>query len=310
MTPRRRELPETGLPEEDLPDRALLERIWSILSRWAVPVMMSLAYVLLVATSDTDTLGTLLMATGLVLVLIGWFIFRRLTESAGLSRALSIGDVPRLLAIAEHSLPGARKPAARARLLVARALGQQLRGDHAGALTALDAIDAIDAGNAGPADRVPPDLQALAIVVRRAAMIELGRSSELRATANEPSSAPGAPAPSGSSPPSAPDGRGIADTRGAADTRGFGRPGAGAAIAWLGDGQLALAADDLDAAAASFARVIDDIRAGSAARAMAHLYAARIADTRGDSAESERHRASATALASPEASWLRGQPRP
>ncbi|MGH2898385.1 MAG: hypothetical protein ACRDMZ_06895, partial [Solirubrobacteraceae bacterium] len=68
-------------------------------------------------------------------------------------------------------------------------------------------------------------------------------------------------------------------------------------------------AGNLDNAAATFASVIDNVYAGSAARAMAHLYRARIADTRGDRAVAERHRASAAALASPDASWLRGQPR-
>jgi hypothetical protein len=81
------------------------------------------------------------------------------------------------------------------------------------------------------------------------------------------------------------------------------------AMTKLADGQWALVAVELDTAAANFASVIDDIYAGSAGRAMAHLYSARIADMRGDSAGSERHRASAAALASPEASWLRGQPR-
>jgi hypothetical protein len=250
-----RELPDHGLPDDELPDRAVLERIWSILSRWAVPVMMTLAYVLLAATSDTDTFGTLLMAAGLVLVLIGWFVFRALTEAAGLSRALSVGDVPRLIALADRRLPGARDPAVRARFLVARALAHQLRGEFA------DAVAAVD--QAQPA----PDLQPLAQVVRLAAEIELGRPAR-------------APTP-------------IVATSGRAP-----------AVAWLVEGQLALSGGDLDTAAERFSRVVDDIRAGGAVRAIAHLHASRIADTRGDPVASARHRAAAAALASPGASWL------
>lgn len=281
-----RELPDHGLPDEDLPDRAVLERIWSVLSRWAVPVMMTLAYVLLVATSDTDTFGTLLMAAGLVLVFIGWFVFRALTEAAGLSRALSVGDVPRLRALADRHLPRTRKPAARARLLVARALAHQLRGEHAAALDTLDTP-----GARGPLSHAqpPPDLQLLAEVVRHAALIELGRSAELRAVADPPPT----------SVPGTPD---------IARAPASGRSSAATAIASLADGLRAFARGDLDAAAARFALVIDDIRVGSAARAIAHLYTARIAETRGDASAGARHRASAAALGSPGASWLRAAP--
>jgi hypothetical protein len=87
------ELPDTGLPDHELPDRDLVERIWRILQRWAVPVMMTLAYVFLAATSETNNTGKAWMGVGLVFVLIVWFMFRGLTETAALSRALSIGDV-------------------------------------------------------------------------------------------------------------------------------------------------------------------------------------------------------------------------
>ena len=93
------ELPDTGLADHELPDRDLVERIWRILQRWAVPVMMTLAYVLLAATSETNNTGKAWMGGGLVFVLVVWFMFRGLTETAALSRALSIGDVARLQAL-------------------------------------------------------------------------------------------------------------------------------------------------------------------------------------------------------------------
>ena len=260
-----RELPDHGLPEDELPDPDLLERIWRVLSRWAVPVMMTLAYVLLAATSDTNMAGKTLMAVGLGFVLVVWFVFRALTESAGLSRALSVGDVARLFALADRQLPRTRRPKARARLLVARAFAHQLRGELAAALATLEQVP--------PA----PDVQPLAQVVRFAALIELGR-------------------------PIAEQGRAAGEQRGLAVSAP--RP---PALAWLAEGQLALADGDLDAASERFARVIDDIRAGGAVRAIAHLYAARIADTREDAATSARHRAAAAALAAPDARWLHGQ---
>src|SRR6185369_16599352 len=74
------------------------------------------------------------------------------------------------------------------------------------------------------------------------------------------------------------------------------------ALAWLAEGEVAWRAGQRAEAAALFTRIIDDVRAGSATRAIAHVYAARIAD---DPAAAARHRAAATALAAPEATWLR-----
>jgi len=252
-----RQLPDTGLPDDELPDRALLDRIWRVLSRWAVPVMMSLAYLLLAVTSDTDATGKTWMGVGLGFVMVVWFVFRGLTETAGLSRAISVGDTARLFELADRQLARRRKPADRARFLVARGLGHQLRGEFAEALAALDGV--------APA----PELVPLAQAIRIGAGVELGRpADELRALVV---SAPRAPA-----------------------------------LAWLAEGEIAWRAGDLDTAAARLARVINDIRVGSAIRAIAHIYAARIAEARGEAAAAVRHRSAAAALATPDAIWLRG----
>jgi hypothetical protein len=114
----------------------------------------------------------------------------------------------------------------------------------------------------------------LAEVVRLAALIELGRPVD------------------------------PADRPAVAAVRGARQP---PALTWLGAALTAFGAGELDPAAQQLARVIDDVRAGGAARAIAHVYAARIADTRGDPAAAKRHRAAAAALASPGASWLGDQ---
>jgi hypothetical protein len=79
------------------------------------------------------------------------------------------------------------------------------------------------------------------------------------------------------------------------------------ALGWLVEGQLAWQSGDRATAAARFARVIDDVRAGSAIRAIAQLYAARIAEASGDAAAAARHRKAAAEHAAPDAAWLRGQ---
>src|SRR5215470_1401704 len=116
----------------------LIERFWDTLSRWAVPVMMTLAYAFLAYTSETDTTGKAWMAAGLVLVMIAWFTFRALTDAAALSRALSVGDTAKLFDLAERPLSRRLRPVRRARFLVARGLAHLLRGEHAAALADLD----------------------------------------------------------------------------------------------------------------------------------------------------------------------------
>jgi hypothetical protein len=247
-----------GLPDHEVPDTDLVERIWRILSRWAVPVMMTLAYVFLAATSETNTTGKAWMGAGLVLVFVVWFVFRAMTEAAALSRALGVGDVARLFALADRHLSRKRRPADRARFLVARAFAHELRGEFAEALAAIDEA------------RPDPELLPLASVVKIGALVELGRPVEEARAAIV--STPRTPA-----------------------------------LGWLAEGQIAWRAGNLDAAAPQFARVIDDVRAGSALRAIAHIYAARIADANGQAQIATRHRAAAASLAAPGATWLRGQ---
>jgi len=238
----------------------LIVRSWGVLSRWAVPVMMALAYALLVATSETDATGKAWMAAGFVLVLIAWFVFRALADAAALSRALSVGDTAALSELADRA-PARRRPAARARPLIARGFAQLLRGEHAAALAALD--------EARPGPELRPQVAAARIV----ACVELGRAI----AAGDPAAASGPRTPW---------------------------------LGWLAGGAIAWRDGRLDDAAPLLARVIGDIRAGSAQRAIAHLYAARIADARADPAEAGRHRAAAADLAAPDAAWLRGAASP
>lgn len=245
---------------------ALLERAWGVLSRWAVPVMMTLAYALLVATSEANRTGEAWMAAGLVLVMTAWVVFRRLTAAAALSRALSVGDTAALLAIADRELARRRRPAARAPYLVARAFARLLRGEHAAALETL--------GGLGDLAQLPVALRPLCLAIDGLAAIEQADATRI-AAARTVGARPGPP--------------------------------------WLRslvEGVLAWHDGRLDMAAQLIGRVRDDIRAGSALHAIAYVYLARISDAGGDTATAARHRASAAALAAPDAAWLRGAIRP
>jgi hypothetical protein len=257
--PRPGGLPDTGLSDDELPDRDLIERIWAVMSRWAVPVMMTLAYAFLAATSETNNTGRMWMGVGLLFVFAVWFSFRVMTETAGLSRALAVGDVAKLRELADHQLPRLRRPEPRARMFVARALAYQLCGQFAEALAAIEAALATE--------RLAPELMPLAATIQIGALVELGRPKT--DDWPHPIASPAAPA-----------------------------------LAWLAVAEIAWRDRRLDEAAETFARVIDDVRAGSAVRAIAHVYAARIADMRREHTAAVDHRARAAALAMPEAIWL------
>jgi len=268
---RRTDEPVVREPDEGIFDRELLERLWRSLSRWAVPVMMAGAYALLAVTSETDVAGKSWMAVGFGFVLVVWFVFRALTETAALSRALSVGDTVRLFELAARYLPRKRRPADRAPFLVGRALAHQLRGEFTEALAALAEA------------RPSPELQPLARAVRIGALVELGRPVDEAAGVEARTTV----APVASAVPVVPAAR------------------RSLALTWLAEAELAWRDHQLEVAAPLFARVIDDIRAGGATRAIAHVYAARIAETQGDPAAAARHRTAAATLATPDATWLR-----
>jgi len=131
-----------------------------IVSSWLVPVMMTIAYVFMMLTADTDSsvdraTRVAWMSLGLAFVLVVWWIFKLLVQYAAFARAAEIGDVERLRELCEHRRG---KP-----YLVYLALAHELSGEWAAALATLD-----EAGT------VPPKLRALAASVRVAALVETG----------------------------------------------------------------------------------------------------------------------------------------
>jgi len=231
----------------------MIDAAGRFLAIWGVPIGMTICYAFLAYTAETDASGQAWMAIGLGFVFVIWFVFRLLAERAALHRALGVGDTVRLFALADKHLARARKDAARAPFLVARAFAYQLRGDMAQSLATIE--------QAHP----DPELAPLAQLIKINALVELDRPIE----------SPIAPAPRTPS------------------------------LVWLAEGELAWRSGDREVASDKLNRVIDDIRAGSATRAIARFYAARIADASGQPQVAAKHRAEITKLVPPDATWLR-----
>jgi tetratricopeptide (TPR) repeat protein len=243
------------------------DRFWVLLSRWMVPAMMSIAYFLLVLTSDTGTAGKLWIALGLVFVLTLWWVFRVLMQHAALSRAVAVGDADRVLELAEEQLAGRRGDAARAPLLIYRALGHEIRGEWPAVLATLDeARPQAVRGAAGRRWRL------LAASSRVASLIETGRTAEAREVLDR-DLLPNAPA---------------ADHRTEA---------AAYLAAMLARGRVLAAEGAFDEALPLLQRVIDDVRSSDRARSLAHHAAARCAEARGETDSAARHRDRAARIA-------------
>ena len=138
------------------------------LASWLVPAILCAAYIVLMLTSDVDATGAAWESVGLAFVLILWWLFRMLTESAAMARAVAIGDADRVAELADHQLDRRRTARSRAPYLVYRALAHELVGEFPDALARLD-----EAKPVGPWRRI-------ATSVRVSALVELGRVEEAR----------------------------------------------------------------------------------------------------------------------------------
>lgn len=106
---------------------------WRFLQRWGVPIMMSIAYIVLALTSETDATGWAWMSIGLAFVMVIWWTFRVVTEDAALSRAAGNHDAKRLLELSDLQIRRGRK-----KYYVWRAIALHQQGDRDGAIAALD----------------------------------------------------------------------------------------------------------------------------------------------------------------------------
>jgi hypothetical protein len=147
--------------------------VW--LASWLLPpTLMAGAYTILVLTSDMAIMGKAFTAIGFAFVLVLWLVFRIAAESAGLSRAISIGDSDRVLAIANKQLRHRRGDAQRAPYLIYAAVAHNQKLDHASALAAALAAKPARDGQV-----------LLALSVQMLSLLGLDRTTEARPLAAE-----------------------------------------------------------------------------------------------------------------------------
>lgn len=70
---------------------------WTFIASWFVPVIMTIAYLVLALTSETDATGWAWMSIGLAFVFCLWGMFRALARAAAMSRAIGVGDAGRVV---------------------------------------------------------------------------------------------------------------------------------------------------------------------------------------------------------------------
>lgn len=155
--------------------RSILDKVLGFLQVWGVPIGMTFAYIILMWSAETDTTGKAWMAIGLGFVYVIWFVFRILTTSAAISRAIAHGDAAQIFAVSNRFLAKHRAPAARAPYLVAKAFAHELRGEWPAVLSTLDEAKL---------DAIPPKARGTwllrAATSRIAALLATGRVAEAR----------------------------------------------------------------------------------------------------------------------------------
>jgi hypothetical protein len=222
--------------------------------------MMTSAYIFLAYASDTSNGAKIWMFGGLVFVMLLWWIFRRVTLYASLARALAVGDADHLILLADEQLARRSAPDSRAPFLVYRGLALELRGEWEATLATLH-----EAGE--PKDAT---LRRLAAAARIAALVEtreIGRAKEIFERELAPSRALlGGPR----------------DVGGPTDL-----------VVRLAEGRICVAAGEYLRGQMLLGTIIADIRAGSAMRATAHRYLARVATAAHDATATATHVAAA-----------------
>jgi hypothetical protein len=139
--------------------------VWTFIASYFVPVIMTGAYVVLAATADTTPENWGWMGIGLLFVMCLWYMFRELTQTAALSRALAVGDSDAILEIATHAL-AQKLVVGRAQLVLYQAAAYELRGQWADVLAKVD--------EAKLDDRSKKRLRVLAAGLKITALVESG----------------------------------------------------------------------------------------------------------------------------------------
>ncbi len=234
--------------------------------RQGVPLMMGIAYVTLALTSGMDASGVAWLSIGFSFVLVVWWVMRYLMTNAALARALAVGEVDRILELADVQIRQ-RRGRSRVPYEAARAVALEIGGDFAGSLAAIEALDFGELGR-------KPALARQVAATRIAALVELRRAADARAILDATW-----PDPAEMLPPTRMVERALATGR-----------------VHYADGDHAAATRELD-------KVIAMILATPLQRATAHAYLARIARASAEPAVATKHDAEVARFAPP-VSWL------
>lgn len=118
-----------------------MTRILRLLDGYIVPILVGIAYLGLISTSDM-TPAMMIVTLGFGgLVLMLWSAFKELRTHAIASRHAAVGDADELLALADEQLARRIRPSGKAPFQVYRAVAFELRGDTEAAKTAIAAVD-------------------------------------------------------------------------------------------------------------------------------------------------------------------------
>lgn len=146
--------------------------VWTLIASWFVPAVMTGAYIALALLADTDAIGLGWFGIGLLFVLCIWYMFRTLTQTAALSRALAVGDSEMILEITTHAL-SQKLVLGRRQLVLYQAAAYELRRDWAGMLAK------IDEAHIGPA--ASKTLRVQVACLKITALVESGEIARARA---------------------------------------------------------------------------------------------------------------------------------
>lgn len=249
-----------------------MTRFIRFLQGWGMLIVMLIAYLALASISDASNTAKAWIAIGFAFVVVIWFVFRFVTEQAALSRAVAVGDAPRVLELVGKQLRRRKVPAARVPYLVYQAQAHELRGDFAAALASLEEarLDTVSR-------MAWPTWQVLASSVRIGVLVETGQVADAR--------------------------RVLETELGPAGAKLDPRLHPSARLHVTSSIGRVLAAEGKSAEARPlFQAVLDDIRAPSILRAVAHHALARLADA---PAEVAQHRAELEKLVPDPTAYLR-----
>jgi hypothetical protein len=142
--------------------------VWVLLASWLVPLMMTGAYIVLIATSEVDATGAAWEGIAFAFVLVLWFLFRILTQHAAMARAVDIGAADEVIELADFQLQRHRSARSRMPFHVYRALAFDILEDWPAALAELDKTQ--------PAGTWRP----LALTVKVSALAATGKPEQAR----------------------------------------------------------------------------------------------------------------------------------